>query len=359
MKFSTHVHTRIRDWRIIREIEEFGYDAVWVPDTQMQWSDCYAMMALAAANTSRIRIGTGVAIPGTRIAPVTAHSIASIHELAPGRVFLGIGTGHTAMRLMGMKPMPVAEFCDYLRVVRGLLHGHEVEYSYRGRDRSIQFMDHGPGFRNLETPIPIYVAANGPRALKAAGSYGDGLISLFNEQDETLRYHLGVVREGAGEAGRELPPDFHTTALTAAVVLHPGETLRSDRVIEAAGSWVVCSIHFVYEVWQYTQNEEVVPEHFRSFWEEYCDHVAAMEGEPEQRFRQIHEGHCSYYPPAERKFITPEAIAGTCLVGEPAAVAEQIRKAEAAGLREVSLLPPLAQARQQLRDFATEVIPLL
>ncbi len=359
MKFSAHIHTRIRDWQIIKELEELGYDAAWVPDTQMQWSDCYAVLALAAANTSRIRIGTGVAIAGTRIAPVTAHSIASINEIAPGRTFLGIGTGHTAMRIMGMRPMPVKEFREYLRVLRSLLHGEEVEFTYRNQTRNIRFMDHGPGFRNTEQPVPIYVAANGPLALKSAGMYGDGLVSLFNERSDTLSYNLGMVEEGASDVGRTLPPDFHTTALTASVVLKPGEKLTDARVIEASGSWVVCCIHFVYEVWQYTKNDEVIPEYFQNLWDEYLDHVAKMATPEDRRFQEVHEGHCSFYPASERKFITPEAIEGTCLVGEPAAIAEQIRKGEALGLGEVSLLPPLAQAREQVREFAKEVIPLI
>ena len=96
MQFGVCVATKIDDWQMIKFAEELGYDMAWIPDSQMIWSDCYATLALAAQNTSRIRIGTGVAIPGTRIAPVTAHSIASINRIAPGRVFLGIGTGHTA-----------------------------------------------------------------------------------------------------------------------------------------------------------------------------------------------------------------------------------------------------------------------
>ena len=62
MKFSLHVQTRITDWQVIKYLEDLGYDAAWVPDTQMMWSDCYATMALAAANTSKIHIGTGVAL---------------------------------------------------------------------------------------------------------------------------------------------------------------------------------------------------------------------------------------------------------------------------------------------------------
>jgi alkanesulfonate monooxygenase SsuD/methylene tetrahydromethanopterin reductase-like flavin-dependent oxidoreductase (luciferase family) len=143
------------------------------------------------------------------------------------------------------------------------------------------------------------------------------------------------------------------------VVLRPGEKLSDDRVIEASGSWVVCCIHFVYEVWQYTKNDEVIPEYFQNLWDEYLDHVAEMETPEDRRFQEIHEGHCSFYQSSERRFITPEAIEGTCLAGEPAAIAEQIRKSESLGLGEVSLLPPLAAAREQVRDFAEKVIPLI
>ena len=121
MQFGIGVSTHITNWEIVRHVEELGYDRAWFGDSQMIWSDCYATMALAAQSTKRIKIGTGVAITGTRIAPVTAHSIASINEIAPGRTFLGIGTGHTAMRVMGQNPMKTSEFREYLRVARTLL----------------------------------------------------------------------------------------------------------------------------------------------------------------------------------------------------------------------------------------------
>src|SRR5215813_9051329 len=139
MEFGICFDTHVNKWDLIRYAEELGYDRAWVPDSQMIWSDCYAVMALAAQATRRIKIGTGVAIPGTRIAPVTAHSIASINRIAPGRVFLGIGTGHTAMRCMGMNPMKIRDFREYLRVVRSLLAGEEVEYTLHGVTRAIRF----------------------------------------------------------------------------------------------------------------------------------------------------------------------------------------------------------------------------
>jgi alkanesulfonate monooxygenase SsuD/methylene tetrahydromethanopterin reductase-like flavin-dependent oxidoreductase (luciferase family) len=359
MKFSLHIQTRISDWEIVKELEDLGYDACWIPDTHMLWSDCYAVMALAAANTSKIRLGTGVSIPGCRMAQTTAHSISSINVIAPGRVFLGIGTGHTAMRVIGQDPMPIKEFREYLRVVRTLLQGEEVEYTYRDKPAWIKWQDHGTGFRNVEDPIPIYVAANGPLALKTAGAYGDGLISLFNEQPDTLAWNLSKVKEGAEKAGRTIGDDFHTTTLTTAVILRPGEKLTDERVIERASSWVCCSIHFVYEVWRYTKDDSIVPDYMKGVWEEYVDHVQSFDIAEEKRHQVLHEGHCSFAPKGEYRFITPEMIEGTCLCGEPAQIAEQIREGEKGGLREVSLLPPIAHIREVAKEFAEQVIPLI
>ena len=61
MKFGAMVVPRASDWRLFAELEQMGYDSAWVPDSQMIYSDTYAVLALAAANTSRIRLGPGVA----------------------------------------------------------------------------------------------------------------------------------------------------------------------------------------------------------------------------------------------------------------------------------------------------------
>jgi 5,10-methylenetetrahydromethanopterin reductase len=356
MEFGICMAPKIDDWQLIKYAEDLGFDRAWVPDSQMIWSDCYAVMALAAQNTSRIQLGTGVAIPGTRIAPVTAHSIASINQIAPGRVFLGIGTGHTAMRVMGMEPMRIRDFREYLRIVRTLLRGEEVDYTFNDRTRAIQFLHQDLRFVNLENPIPIYVAANGPRALRTAGEFGDGLISAFNERPEVLQYHLSLVQEGAAKADRTLPETFHTSTLTTSVVLQPGEQLASDRVIDECGSQVAAAIHFVYEIYKQTGNEDGIPEAFRGIWDEYCAFVDKMETPQEKRYLQIHDGHCTYLVPEERRFITPETIRGVCLVGTPEEIIEQIRTAEKAGLKEITLLPPRESARKVFSDFAKHVM---
>ena len=356
MQFGVFVATKIDDWQLIKYAEDLGYDTAWVPDSQMIWSDCYATLALVAANTKRIRIGTGVAIPGTRIAPVTAHSIASIARLAPGRVFLGIGTGHTAMRVMGMDPMKFRAFREYLRVVKTLLRGEEVEYTLDGVTRTIQFLHQDLGFLNLADPIPIYVAANGPLALRAVGELGDGLMSVANESPRVLAMNMAAVQDGAQRAGRELPKDFHTAALTSAVVLKPGEKVDSDRVIDQCGSQVAAVLHFAYEIVKLTKNENAIPPGFEDVWGSYCKYVEQMKTPADKRYLQLHNGHCTFMMPEERRFVTEKTIRASILVGTPEELIERIRASEKAGLKEIGLLPPMAEARTVFKEFAEQVM---
>jgi alkanesulfonate monooxygenase SsuD/methylene tetrahydromethanopterin reductase-like flavin-dependent oxidoreductase (luciferase family) len=357
MEFGVCVDTHVSKWDLVRYVEELGYDRAWIPDSQMIWSDCYATMALAAHHTSRIKIGTGVSIPGTRIAPVTAHSIATINQIAPGRVFLGIGTGHTAMRVMGQHPMPIKEFREYLRVVRALLGGEAVEYTFAGQTREIEFLHRDLHFINLDNPIPIYVAANGPKACESAGAYGDGWITAGGDD---VRPKLVLIDAGAKKAGRKLPDPFLTTALITACVLRPGEKLTDERVIQETGSYVTAILHFAYEIWSdLGKKEELIPRYFKNNWGRYLEHVASFSLPADKRFRQIHDGHCTYMQPGEEVFVTPEAIRGTCLAGTPEEIAHQLREMERSGLMGVGLLPPAEYQRKVFRDFAELVIPLM
>src|SRR5271163_4869521 len=92
MDFGTLIFTKPeRAITDVKYAEERGFTHAWIPDSHMIWGDTYACMALAAVNTKTIKLGTGVAIASNRIAPVTVHSIATINQLAPGRVILGFG----------------------------------------------------------------------------------------------------------------------------------------------------------------------------------------------------------------------------------------------------------------------------
>src|SRR3984885_11011331 len=158
MKFGFCVMSDIDEIGFFSFIENLGYHSAWVADSQMMFSDVYAVCALAAQQTKRLHIGPGTAVCGTRSPPVQVAAMATLNRLAPGRVFLGIGTGNTAMRSMGQRPMKIADFPEYLRVLSALLRGEIVDYAFNGATRPISMLMHDWKYMNLEPKIPLYVS---------------------------------------------------------------------------------------------------------------------------------------------------------------------------------------------------------
>ena len=119
--------------------EAQGFSHVWVEDSPMMAGDVYLCLGLMAQHTSRVTLGTGVAVVGTRSAPVTAHAIATVNQLAPGRVILGLGTGNSARRAMGLPPCSLREMREYIATLRGLLSNREVAYQEERRRAGSSF----------------------------------------------------------------------------------------------------------------------------------------------------------------------------------------------------------------------------
>lgn len=350
------VASKIDDIDYAVRAEELGYSSAWFADSQMIWSDAYACLAVAATRTSRIRLGTGVSVVGTRIAPVTAAAIGTINRLAPGRTFLAIGNGNTAWRLMGHKPMTLAAFEEYVRVVRTLLNGEETDFTSRGRTTRIKFEMARLGYLDLDHFIPIYVSGFGPRAQAMAGKYGDGLVTAIPNEPSFFERVWANVVQGADAVGRTLDRnEFPTCSLTAACVLRAGEDLTSDRVVDTVGAIVMGGFHYAYD--QVRNYGAEPPALYEDDWEEYC---ALVEAVPEAvRHSRIHIGHCTWLEPEERKFVTPARIEASSLVGSGAEIIEKLEAMERVGLGEVMLLPSLERQYEALEDVSREVLAKL
>jgi alkanesulfonate monooxygenase SsuD/methylene tetrahydromethanopterin reductase-like flavin-dependent oxidoreductase (luciferase family) len=347
------VTAKIDEIGYITHAENLGYSHCWVTDSEMIRSNCFAVLALAAQATRTMRIGTGVSVPGLRLAPVTANGIATINRIAPGRTFCSLGTGHTAMRTIGQRPMPLKAFAEYVRVVRALLRGEAVDYTHGGRTASITFQMREHHFIALEPPIPVYVAGYGPRAQALAGELGDGLVTGF-PRGGTIPEALGNARRGAEGAGRTLD-GFYTAAMMNLVVLEPGEPATSPRVIAEVGSAVMSAMHYL--VARYDELGGEPPAYARGVWKDY---LAFLERRPpELRHRLLHESHYSWLDADEARFLTDELIRGTCLVGTPEELIGQLRTLEAQGLRQIMLYPPLNRMYRVIEDFSDKVMARL
>ena len=89
---------------------------------------------------------------------------------------MGIGTGNTSRRTLGMPAAKLAELRTHVDVCRGLWKKETVPYEEGDRRRQIRFLDPDAGLINLRDQIPVYLAGSGPKSLELAGEIGDGVI---------------------------------------------------------------------------------------------------------------------------------------------------------------------------------------
>src|SRR5713101_4305109 len=137
--------------------ESKGFTHAWLYDTQMICADVFQCLALCAAKTKKIKLGTNVTNPSSRIAPVTACNFATLNQLAPGRAIMGIGTGNTSRRTIGMPAAKLAELRTHVEQCRGLLRGDTVTYQEGDRRRQIRFVNPDAGMINLRDRVPVYL----------------------------------------------------------------------------------------------------------------------------------------------------------------------------------------------------------
>ena len=105
------------------------------------------------------------------------------------------------------------------------------------------------------------------------------------------------------------------------------------------------------------KNDALIPPHFANVWERYLERVKNYSLPENARFRQIHNGHCTFMQPDERGFVTPEAIRATCVVGTPDEIVAQLRQMEKDGLKELNLLPAADHQKEVWTDFAEKIFP--
>jgi len=146
-------HTRFVE--LMKLAEDNGFEYGWTYDSHILWQDAYPLMTLLAVNTERLKMGHCVTNPGTREPTVTASSYATLHDISNGRMVMGIGRGDSARRVIGYKPVKMAEFEAALAMMKDLMNGRPVEWN--GKELELTWAQGRP-------EIPLYVAAYGPRA---------------------------------------------------------------------------------------------------------------------------------------------------------------------------------------------------
>ncbi len=354
MEFGISFPTYIRSWQDAKMAEDYGFSHAWFYDSQMCYSDIYASMALCAYHTRSIKLGTFVSILGNRIAPVTAHSIATINELAPGRAILGVGTGFTGRNVMGMPPISLKTMREHIEIIRDLLAGKEAVYREGDRERAIKFLHPDQGYINIKDPIPIHMAANGPKALQMTGELADGWVTIGLD----LGYIADSVKQikaAAKAAGRDLG-DVYCSNLTSSCVLRPGESITSERVVRQIGPMAILLLHTNWDPVDMKIGPFAPPAVAPLAKRYFEQHLSKMKTPLDRRYQEMHLGHLIFMRPGEAEFLSPELIKMGTLTGSGPEIIDRVRELEAAGVRNIALNVCGTDAREMIREFGREVI---
>lgn len=188
----------------IRKAEEVGYSRVYMVDGQLLWRNIYVYMTHALAATERIQVSSAVTNPFTRHYTVTANAHATLAELHPGRVVLGIGRGDNAVRTLGLNPVETNKLRDIVPRLRELIAGRPV--GLNGKEIRILWAN--------QDDVPIMMPATGPKNLRLAGALADIVMLQVGVNPVSVKWAIDHVHAGAEEAGRD-PDDIEITMYCA------------------------------------------------------------------------------------------------------------------------------------------------
>jgi TAT-translocated FGD2 family F420-dependent dehydrogenase len=206
-------HEQFRTDQLVAQAEaaeQAGFQYVWAADHMQPWQDNeghsmfpWLTLALVGNSTSRISFGTGVTCPIYRYHPATvAQAFASLAILSPGRVFLGLGTGErlneqSTTNTYGNYTERHDRLIEAISLIRQLWSGQRISFAGRYfQTNALKLYDPPP-----TPPLPIFVAASGPKSARLAGQYSDGWITQAgNLKNPKLQAAFGA---GAQAAGRD------------------------------------------------------------------------------------------------------------------------------------------------------------
>jgi 5,10-methylenetetrahydromethanopterin reductase len=273
-----------------------------------------------------IEVATGVAVSSLRHPMVTASAIATIEELAPGRVSAYFGTGFTARLAMGKRGVTWADLATYFQQVKALLRGEVVEVD----DARCQML-HSPGFapaRPIE--VQLGLAPVGPKGFTVARELADRVI-------------LASLPSSGQVSWSEV------AMLTNGTVFDPGEDHSTPRVIEALGPAYATGVHAMHEWAPEVISDVPGGDSWRSRLE--TDRPVG------ERHLAVHEGHLVAVTDRDRPLLD---VAGAALLdgrfaGSASEVASWLEGIRAVGVTEVAYNPTGPDIARELEAFASVV----
>ena len=312
---------------LCRQAELAGFRYAWFYDSHILWRDPWVTMAMCMEHTDTMRFGPCVTNPGVRDWSVAASMYATLAQQSDGRLDIGLGRGDSSMRVMGKTPKTIARMCEFVHAVKGMVRGDSVRYAEI--PEAVQL----PWAQGHE--LPFWIAAYGPRALKAAGEHGDGLIIQLGEP-LLCRWFLGQALAAGEAAGRDMS-DFRVMAAAPVWVGDMAQGRERTRWFPA-----MVGNHVADIVEKYGSVTTEVPESFTRYIEgrrgyDYHEHASKDAG---------HLG-----------FINDEVIDSFSLLGSAQDHIAKLEALQAAGVTQFNIYLMCGEEERIVAEYGEHIIP--
>ena len=306
--------------------QQQGFDWGWTYDSHILWQESIPLLTLVARETERLRFGHCVTNPGTRDPTVLASAYATLHDISNGRMFMGIGRGDSARRVIGLDPVKMIEFERSLVMIKDLMNGRPV--TWNGKELELTWAKGRP-------EIPLYVAGYGPKALGVAGRVGDGVVIQLADPD-IVEWIMGIARQSASDAGRD--PDALVPIVCAPAFVSDDLAHARDQV-----RWfpAMVSNHVMDLIERYGFDSEI-PAALTEFvkarkFYDYKDHsrVGAAHGE----------------------FVTDEICDRFCVLGTPEQITQKLKDLEGIGVDHFNIYLMTHGQEETLAAYRDHILP--
>ncbi len=168
-----------------KRVEDLGFEYLLMPDTQNLSADPYGQLSLAAAATTKVKIGTGVTNPITRDVAVTAGALATLQIESGGRTICGLGRGDSSAAHIGKKQATGEQLVAYANAIRTYIAGGEVDRD--GTKSKMRWITPGE-----VPPVPIDIACTGPKTIELAADVADRVSFAVGSAPERIKWAMDV-----------------------------------------------------------------------------------------------------------------------------------------------------------------------
>jgi 5,10-methylenetetrahydromethanopterin reductase len=326
--------------RLAKRFEELGWDGLVLGEDHGVLPDPYVTLALAAAATTRLKLGTGVAVP-IRHPFLAANAIATLHAASRGRTLFSFGRGDGGLASVGRPPISVSDFEEYVERIQCYLRCEDVPAG-DGSSTLSKLFEYDPSLSGPKPPIDV--SATGPKVIDLAARRADSITFAVGADAARLRERIARAKAARTTAGLD-PETFTVGCYVPAAVATHGDRASARDVIRGA-------------VLRHAR--------FSAFEGKLLDDVGATDQAAVLRAMDATRDHAKRRPKsadfAVASVLDDEFVDRFAIVGTPDECAERFKEIIATGVDRIVVLtrvPTTDPGEENSARLAEQVFPLI